>query len=378
MHRGRFSRAAVDRFLSLTPISPNYHTSLTFSTLSIPVTISFPWLSLLRTPPCSRFPVSGARSGPRSQKITWVLSLHSPPPHPSALFSPTPFSLPLHLQLSGCALARSLAPLALVAGSLLARGLAVRNLTVTGKMSVGTTLTANKVSATLLSADVVETGTLAAKAGDTIIVDGDFELTGDANGAGTGGGNAGMSFLATDVVVNGVRQWHLIHFDDFEGGSGAKKGEEVTSDDASAAEGWSHTHTSSCDEAGKGDTFLGGACALGGDTLASKTYHGLPLHTSVRITASFHFLDNWEGETGFAKVDGKYAWADMADTSKIHPARGLNVCGGDHPDAKIGAPIDITMPHTGASVELAFGAMLKGKDPCDASFGVDNVMVYVR
>ena len=254
----------------------------------------------------------------------------------------------------------------------------MRNLTVTGKMSVGTTLTANKVSATLLSADVVETGTLAAKAGDTIIVDGDFELTGDANGAGTGGGNAGMSFLATDVVVNGVRQWHLIHFDDFEGGSGAKKGEEVTSDDASAAEGWSHTHTSSCDEAGKGDTFLGGACALGGDTLASKTYHGLPLHTSVRITASFHFLDNWEGETGFAKVDGKYAWADMADTSKIHPARGLNVCGGDHPDAKIGAPIDITMPHTGASVELTFGAMLKGKDPCDASFGVDNVMVYVR
>ena len=377
MHRGRFSRAAVDRFLSLTPISPIYHV-LTLSTLSIPVTISFPWLSLLRTPPVpdSRFPVPGFRCPVPKNHVGPFAPLAAASSFGPVL-SPS-FSLPLHLQLSGCALARSLAPLALVAGSLLARGLAVRNLTVTGKMSVGTTLTANKVSATLLSADVVETGTLAAKAGDTIIVDGDFELTGDANGAGTGGGNAGMSFLATDVVVNGVRQWHLIHFDDFEGGSGAKKGEEVTSDDASAAEGWSHTHTSSCDEAGKGDTFLGGACALGGDTLASKTYHGLPLHTSVRITASFHFLDNWEGETGFAKVDGKYAWADMADTSKIHPARGLNVCGGDHPDAKIGAPIDITMPHTGASVELAFGAMLKGKDPCDASFGVDNVMVYVR
>ena len=275
-------------------------------------------------------------------------------------------------------------------------------MTVTGKLSVGTTLTANKVSAALMSADVVETGTLAAKAGDTIIVDGDFELTGDASGGGGGGGGGGgkggggMSFLAQRVVVDGVRQWQLVHFDDFD----RKEGEEHLKDDpASTAHGWGNTHLGTCANdddddgsstetnevivaggagAGGRDRFLGGHCKLGGDSKVGRVYEGLPEHTTVRIKASFHFLDRWEGETGFAAVDGHYVWADTADVSGIDARRGLNMCGGDSPDAKFGAPIDITMPHTGDKIKLEFGAKLAGKHPCDASWGVDDVMVYVR
>ena len=45
-----------------------------------------------------------------------------------------------------------------------------------------------------------------------------------------------------------------------------------------------------------------------------------------------HFIDSWEGETAFLKLDGRHAWLDSADSS-AGPA-GLNLAGGDWPESR--------------------------------------------
>jgi hypothetical protein len=59
-----------------------------------------------------------------------------------------------------------------------------------------------------------------------------------------------------------------------------------------------------------------------------KTFHSLPEHTTVRINASYHMLDSWEGETAYMKVDDEIVWSRKGE----HSANGINLCGGDHND----------------------------------------------
>ena len=40
----------------------------------------------------------------------------------------------------------------------------------------------------------------------------------------------------------------------------------------------------------------------------SKIFDSLPPHTEVRVKARFHFIDKWNGENAYLKVDGGYAW----------------------------------------------------------------------
>lgn len=231
----------------------------------------------------------------------------------------------------------------IVEGSVTAASIDVNNVTVQGKMSVGGALTADKVTAALFSADVVETGTLAAKAGGTIIVDGDLELS---------NGGKGMSFLAMgDVIMGGVKQWRLVEHDDFQAQGDA------------ATKGWSNAKIGTCN--GASDRFLGGHCAFSSDE-ASKMFENLPAHSHVRITASYHFLDQWAGETGFATVDGRYVWADRCGSKTASIMPGINVCGGDAADLKLASPIDVSFPHSADSLKLAFGSSLKG-DACEKS-----------
>ena len=94
--------------------------------------------------------------------------------------------------------------------------------------------------------------------------------------------------------------------------------------------------------------MIGGYCETS-DQHHSKTYENLPDHTILRITAVFHFLDNWKGESGYLKVntgrDGKfeYIWVEKYDLSVFPDA--YNVCGGETGEGKFSSLIDITIPH---------------------------------
>merc|ERR1712188_185481 len=140
------------------------------------------------------------------------------------------------------------------------------------------------------------------------------------------------SFIQNDVV-----QWALKHHDDFEG--------EV--------KGWDTTETSSCDGF---DKHLAGHCKNVGGSV-KKTFTGLGRHSALRLQAQYHFLDSWENERAWAKINGKTVWTDMNDIRGLHP-NALNICGGESPEGKFAVPIDVVIPHAGDSVEIEFGADL--------------------
>ena len=55
-----------------------------------------------------------------------------------------------------------------------------------------------------------------------------------------------------------------------------------------------------------------------------------------------------------------------------------SVCGNDTPDT-LGKTVDVSMAHAEDEVYVEFqGEILNGKDACDASWGIDNVQIYVR
>lgn len=131
---------------------------------------------------------------------------------------------------------------------------------------------------------------------------------------------------------------------------------------------WDRQDVSSCFEGG--DQFLGGHCNFAGDEV-SRTYV-LPKHNSLRVTAAYHMIDGWKGERGYMKVDGIMAWNHRSTSH----AKGINMCGGEDSD-RINIPIDVDIPHTAGNLTLTFGSELE-VDPCVASFGIDDVVVYYK
>eukprot|EP00742_Colponemidia_sp_Colp-10_P000217 GILJ01000245.1.p1 GENE.GILJ01000245.1~~GILJ01000245.1.p1 ORF type:complete len:317 (-),score=49.80 GILJ01000245.1:142-1092(-) len=235
-----------------------------------------------------------------------------------------------------------------VTGQLSCQTIKARNLTVMGTMTVTEQLNAAALKTDLLSTDAVEVATIRSPSG-TVTVDGDLSIT----------SVIASSVSASFLQMNGVVQWQLASHDDF--------------DSLSSQVGWSRPDVSSCP--GSPNKFLGGHCKFSSDEI-SKTYKGLAAHSSVRITARFHMLDNWNGESAFMKINGQTVWLDSAHKPS-HATGALNMCGGDHADPKFSVPIDVTIPHIDDKVTVAFGSSLTG-DSCDQSWGVDDVMVYVK
>lgn len=163
--------------------------------------------------------------------------------------------------------------------------------------------------------------------------------------------------------------WREIYMERFDAGAadGWRVGSHGSDEEPATAEG----HVSHC---GDGNHFAGGHCRVAAHRL-SKAVLGLPPHSQLRLQARFHFIDRWTGETAYAQVDGEYAWADAHTASA---RAGVNLCGNaEHGEHRMGTVVDVVLPHTDDAAEIAFGSTL-GADPCEASFGVDDVVVSVR
>ena len=117
----------------------------------------------------------------------------------------------------------------------------------------------------------------------------------------------------------------LVELDDFQGNTA----------------GWNKDKLSTC---GSSDNmFLGGYCNFAGME-ASKKYTKLPKHSMIKITANFHFFDNWNGEEGYMKVNGSPVWADSyiwCDKVMLWYCKkySINACGAEFPD-RLSVPID--------------------------------------
>jgi len=107
----------------------------------------------------------------------------------------------------------------------------------------------------------------------------------------------------------------------------------------------------------------------------SKHFENLPKHSQVRIQATVHFIDDWQGETAYMKVNNHVVWTDSHDQ---RASRGqFNVCGNKHyPESRFSVPLDITLPHTGSKLKISFGSTLD--KTAIAQFGMSSLTLSLR
>lgn len=141
---------------------------------------------------------------------------------------------------------------------------------------------------------------------------------------------------------------------------------------------WTNATVTSCG----GKRMLGGYGKFAGGEVtrvydskkASSGFKAGP-HKELRLKANFHFIDSWEGDSAYAKIDHMYVWSDVFDAQAT--VKGFSICGTAAAETKFTVPIDVAVPHNGSSVAITFGSTLS-KSPSEASWGISDVYLYVR
>ena len=105
------------------------------------------------------------------------------------------------------------------------------------------------------------------------------------------------------------------------------------------------------------------------------------IFSEIKINVNFDFFDNWEGESAYMKINEKVVWIDSYNwCDKLLTYRckekGINVCGAEFPD-RINVPIEIILPLNENEFTLSFGSNIE-KNSCEASWGIENIEIYVR
>jgi len=197
--------------------------------------------------------------------------------------------------------------------------------------------------------------------------------------------NGALSAKGLDVAsfaINGNAQWGLAHLDTF--GTLAAAQKEDTAKEATA--GWKYKvfQAPNLTEEEKkkllpfyilecsGLNIFTAPVAPG---FISKTFKKLPPHRFARIVATVHFVDDWQGETAWLKLDNNYSWTETLD-QKVAGSQ-INVCGRNNfPESKFASTLDITIEHSAEKLHVQFGANLENGS--EAHFGVSSVQIYLR
>ncbi|KAK1443317.1 hypothetical protein BgAZ_201930 [Babesia gibsoni] len=128
------------------------------------------------------------------------------------------------------------------------------------------------------------------------------------------------------------------------------------------------------------DYFLGGPCKLS-EGHVQRFYSGIPEHKEIRITGRVHFFDRWNGEAVNLKVDKDvvwshvYSWCPTVFDTSCTKYR-IDVCGQEYPDL-LSMHVDVTLPHSNDRMSIEFNSTIKG-DSCEASWGIDDIAVFLR
>lgn len=163
-------------------------------------------------------------------------------------------------------------------------------------------------------------------------------------------------------IIEWVAQWALVALDDFETDASVKS--------------WSDPRATACVKGG--DRHLGGYCNFDSERV-NKTYKFLPPHRFVRVRARFHFLDKWMGEMAMMELNKKIVWTSThhhCPKIMTDSCRQPSFCGDDSVSDIMSAPIDVTIAHTASELEVAFSSQLQ-ETKCEASYGIDDVMIFL-
>ena len=180
--------------------------------------------------------------------------------------------------------------------------------------------------------------------------------------------NPASSFLETDERINLKDDiWRPVLSDRFE-------------HDASADWSFGSNEVAGVTHCGDKNYFLGGHC-VASDREISKTV-SLPMpHDQLHLSSVFHFLDLWKGESGYLKIDGDVVWTDTHRSVPMASEFVLpsSCAHSEYADTKMGSKIDLFIPHQASEVTISFGSSLASdRNPCHASWGVDDIEVSVR
>lgn len=161
------------------------------------------------------------------------------------------------------------------------------------------------------------------------------------------------------LTVGGVNQWSLVHYDGFTG---------------SEAESYTNKSITEC----AGIRMLGGYCQYSAGNTSRLL--GLPSHSQIRLKLTWHFIDQWRGESSFINLgtssSNQTVWSFTYDISQsLDP---INICGNsDYGEGKFSVPVDITYEHTSSQILILFGSTLE-EQPCEKSWGISGLEVYIR
>lgn len=191
----------------------------------------------------------------------------------------------------------------IVTGNITSGSIEAKQVKASGSLNVSKLITSTKLESDQIQAKVLQTDVITSLSG-VVTIEGDLVLSSDVSAE-------KLNVRATSFIVQDVKQWSLSEHDDFES--------------EKSLQGWSDKRTGKC-KGGK-NTFLGGHCNFSFHEV-SKTYKNLPKHKFIRINASYHMFDSWDGETGYMKVDDEIVWTKQG----MHSPKGLNICGGDFND----------------------------------------------
>jgi len=197
-----------------------------------------------------------------------------------------------------------------------------------------------------IRSNVIMTRGLDAPAGSrTITMAGKMRVRGEIK--------TGVAKAATSMFLQEQQQWGLVQDHHF----------------GSHDHGYENGEVTEC-----GVKMYGGHCKTAQQEIV-KTVSDLPAHKKVRIVANYHFIDAWEGETGFAKINDQIVWADTHDAEG---EKGISLCGRkDVAEGKFASKIDVTIPHTESFLKLSFGATLD-EHACDESYAISGVQIFVQ
>jgi hypothetical protein len=172
-----------------------------------------------------------------------------------------------------------------------------------------------------------------------------------------------LSSTNTSFVLQNNEQWKLVIVEDFQ----------------NQIKGWSYDTLSSCGNSP--DLFLGGHCKLS-NQVVSKNFT-LPAHSYVKFQMNFHFLDKWQGNSAYLQIDGKFVWVETYNAisnfiSNSRENNGLNACGDSYSD-RLAYPVKYVGKHSNASLNIqVFTNLDSSTDPCEVSWGIDDIQIYIK
>ena len=183
---------------------------------------------------------------------------------------------------------------------------------------------------------------------------------------------------SSDIVIQNIHQWKLIV-------------DETYDDSSSIVQGWvAYSKHSDPPNNKRGrcgvnitprtDWFLGPYNSVE----VTKKFVLPSDHTRLKLSANFHFIDGWNDETAYLKINDKMVWQQghtmcgslsvLPELPNICSSKGINSCGNDGVD-RMGVLIKYQMEYFSNEIDITFGASLE-KDN-DASWGVDDLQIAV-